>query len=58
MYYTPDNLKEIKAEEKAYSQWERDEKNRILSIVNIDRKQREWNKLFSPMRQLSSNEVY
>lgn len=34
------------AEEKAYRQWEREKKNRILSIYNPKRREEEWKKHF------------
>ena len=34
------------AEDNAYYQWEREQRNRILRIANEDRKQAEWNKYF------------
>lgn len=33
-------------EDRAYSKWEREEKNRILRIPNQQRKQEEWRRLF------------
>jgi hypothetical protein len=48
MYYEPDNLKEIKAEERAYRTWEYKVKNWILSMANGERKQRLWAKYFPP----------
>lgn len=51
-------IKEIQAEEKAYAQWEKEEKNRILAMSNEERKQEAWYKLFPPMRPLEVNEVY
>lgn len=43
-----DIYKEIKAEERAYAEWERAEKNRILKMSSEVRKQEAWNKLFPP----------
>lgn len=48
MYLTSDNAKEIKAEERAYQAWEREQKNRILAMSNVQKKQRAWNELFPP----------
>ena len=44
-----DTLMEIKNEEKAYQEWLRGKKNRILSMVNEKRKQAEWKKYFPPV---------
>ena len=43
------------AEDKAYEKWERATKNRILSIVNEERKTAEWNRLF-PKREIPSDD--
>jgi hypothetical protein len=48
MYFTEDNAKEIKAEERAYTLWEREQKNLILNMGNVQKKQSLWNKLFTP----------
>ena len=44
--FEPDSVKDIKAEERAYQTWVKDEKNRILSMSNTVKKQREWRKLY------------
>ena len=49
MYYTIDNAKEIKAEERAYEKWEREVRNRILSMTNQKRKQELWSQYFPVM---------
>ena len=54
----PDTVKEIKAEEKAYSRWEREQKNLILSMSNIEKKQKMWHKLFPVPIVLEANEVF
>jgi len=41
-----DSVKDIKAEERAYQTWVKDEKNRILSMSDTVKKQREWRKLY------------
>jgi len=46
MYHTIKNAKEIKAEERAYRDWERQEKNRILNMSNVQKKQEAWRQLF------------
>jgi hypothetical protein len=46
MYHTIKNAKEIKAEERAYRDWERQEKNRILNMSNVQKKQTAWSLLF------------
>ena len=46
MYYTRYNAKEINAEEQAYQQWESEQKSRILSMYNVNKKQAAWNRLF------------
>ena len=46
MYLTIDNTKEIKAEERAYQVWEREQKNRILAMNNFDKKRAAWKLLF------------
>ena len=43
------------AEDRACYEWERKQKNRILSIVNEERKTAEWNRLF-PKRELPSDD--
>lgn len=45
MYYTLDNAKAIKAEERVYSRWLRQEESRVLSMHNTKKKQESWNKL-------------
>ena len=42
-------IMEVQAEESAYRKWERAEKNRILAIHDIKKKQEAWNKLFPVM---------
>jgi hypothetical protein len=44
-----DSVKDIKAEERAYQIWVKDEKNRILSMTDSRRKQEAWKLLFSQM---------
>jgi hypothetical protein len=46
MYLTIDNAKEIKAEERAYQAWEREQKNKILAMNNFDKKRTAWKLLF------------
>jgi hypothetical protein len=46
MYLTIDNAKEIKAEERAYQVWEREQKNKILAMNNFDKKRAAWKLLF------------
>jgi hypothetical protein len=41
-----DDVNTVIAEDKIYTQWEREEKNRILAMSNVQRKQSAWNKLF------------
>lgn len=43
---TPEDVNQANNESYQYAQWERAEKNRILSISNNDRKQKEWSRLF------------
>lgn len=45
----PDSVNDLKAEEQEYRNWQRQERNRILRIVNPERKQAEWNKVFPPI---------
>lgn len=47
----PETINEIAAEERAYRQWERKEKNRILNMHNEERKSEEWHKLFPPLTE-------
>lgn len=42
----PDTINQINREAYQYSKWEREEKNRILSMNNVQRKQTLWNQLF------------
>ena len=44
--FDEDSVKDIKAEERAYQTWVRDEKNRILSMTDSRRKQEAWRLLF------------
>jgi hypothetical protein len=44
--FDEDSVKDIKAEERAYTLWEREQKNRIFAMSNVQRKQAAWNKLF------------
>lgn len=44
-----DNCNTIVAEERAYTVWEHDEKNRILRMTDERRKQEAWNRLFTRM---------
>lgn len=46
-----DSANDIVYEDRAYSKWEREEKNRILRIPNQKRKAEEWKKLFPPYTQ-------
>lgn len=39
------------AEDKAYYKWERELKNRILNIVNPQRRQDEWKKNFGTVQE-------
>lgn len=41
-----DNCNTIIAEDRAYTNWERAKKNEILSMVDTQKKQERWNKLF------------
>ena len=41
-----DTFNQIHAEEKQYQEWERREKNRILAIPNVQRKQEQWDNLY------------
>ena len=45
-----DTIMEMQAEERAYRKWEREEKNRILSLTNSQKKQTLWSKLFPPFK--------
>lgn len=47
--FDEDSVKDIKAEERQYELWQRDQKNRILKMANTQRKQEEWNKIFPPL---------
>ena len=41
-----DTLNQISREERGYREWEREQKNRILSMSNVQKKQLAWNDLF------------
>jgi hypothetical protein len=43
---TPDDVNTLIAEDRQYRIWERETKNKILSIYNPTRKQEEWKKHF------------
>ena len=47
-------FKEERAEESAYAKWQREKKNTILSMTNVDKKQAKWNELF-PVFDLSDD---
>lgn len=44
--FDEDSVRDIKAEERAYQTWVKDEKNRILSMTDSRRKQEAWRNLF------------
>lgn len=44
--FDEDSVKDIKAEERAYQTWVKDEKNRILGMTDSRRKQEQWRNLF------------
>ncbi len=54
----PDTVKEIKAEERAYEQWERETKNHILSIANPERKRKLWQKYFGTQELQTANNIF
>ena len=41
-----DTLNQISREERGYREWEREQKNRILSMSNVQKKQVLWRELF------------
>lgn len=41
-----DAVNDIYREERVYSKWVREQKNRILAIHNVERKREEWKKYF------------
>mgnify|MGYP001004944361 CR=1 FL=1 len=47
----PDTIQQLNLEERAYNEWERTEKNRILAMSNPQKKQTAWNKLFPKMER-------
>jgi predicted GIY-YIG superfamily endonuclease len=55
MYFSIENAKEIKAEERAYKAWVRERKNHIISMTNVQRKQTAWRLLFP---QVVSDDSY
>jgi hypothetical protein len=46
--FDADSARDAKVEEKAYQTWEREQKNIILGMSNVQKKQSMWNKLFTP----------
>ena len=44
-------IQEMQQEERAYTVWERDQKNHILAMSNSQKKQVAWNKLFPKMER-------
>lgn len=44
--YDEDSVNTLVAEDRAYRNWEREEKNKIFHMVSEQRKQEAWNKLF------------
>lgn len=56
--YDEDTIKEIKAEERAYEQWERETKNFILSLASVEKKRELWSKYFPTPILLEAGEVY
>ena len=48
---TLDTIQEMQREERAYTEWEREQKNRILAMSNLQKKQTAWNKLFPKMER-------
>jgi len=44
----PDTIQQLNLEERAYSKWEREQKNCILAMSNTKKKQEAWNKIMSP----------
>ena len=48
---TLDTIQEMQREERAYTEWEREQKNHILAMSNPQKKQIAWNKLFSKMER-------
>ena len=49
--YDEDIIKEINAENYAYSRWEREQKNKILAMHDTKKKQKAWQRLFSRTEQ-------
>jgi hypothetical protein len=49
--YDESSANEVKAEEREYEAWQIREKNRILAMSNMQKKQSAWSKLFSPTKQ-------
>lgn len=47
----PDTIQEMQQEERAYTAWEREQKNHILAMSNPQKKQVAWNKLFPKMER-------
>lgn len=41
-----DTFNQITVEERGYREWEREQKNRILSMSNVQKKQVLWRQLF------------
>lgn len=45
----PDVMMEVQTEEYGYRKWEREQKNRILAMHNVEKKREAWSKLFPTM---------
>lgn len=52
-----DTLNQINKEDRAYKQWEQEERSRILSMSNEKRKQAAWRKLFPKSERLTLDEM-
>jgi hypothetical protein len=45
---TPETINEINREEYVYQQWLREQKNKILAMHDVKKKQAAWHRIFPP----------
>lgn len=56
--FSPDIINEIYAEHLHYLMWQREEKNRILKLVNEKKKQEMWKKIFPPSSKPDDSYIF